>query len=63
MPENRDAKCAGCDKRVDMYLCTRTLVDSGWLFFCDECASSSTWANVVNKAVKNEKQKQSDAEQ
>lgn len=54
MSENRDVKCAGCGAYVDMYLCSRTLVKSGWLFFCEECANSSTWAKVVNKAVKDE---------
>ena len=63
MNKERLVKCEGCGKPIDMYYCTRTLVDSGWLFFCDECANSSTWAKVVNKAVKNGKQKQSDAEQ
>lgn len=57
MPEDTSVKCAGCGQLVDMYYCTRTLVDSGWLFFCDECANNGTWAKVVNKAVKDEKQK------
>lgn len=29
MSENRDVKCDGCGARVDMYLCSRTLVKSG----------------------------------
>ena len=50
MQENSDVKCAGCGGYVDMYLCTRTLMNRGWLFFCDECANNGTWAKVINKA-------------
>lgn len=57
MPDNRNVKCDGCGKSVDMYYCSRTLGDNRWLFFCKECETNGTWAKVVNKAVKDEKQK------
>ena len=57
MSENRNVNCDGCGKVVDMYYCSRTLGDTRWLFFCKECETNGTWGKVVNKAVKDEKQK------
>ena len=52
MDKDTLVSCKGCGKHIDMYYCTRTLMDSGWFFFCDECANNGTWAKVINKAVK-----------
>lgn len=57
MDKDTLVSCKGCGKHVDMYYCTRTLMNSGWFFFCDECANNGTWARVINKAVKDEQNK------
>ena len=47
MDNERLVHCHGCGKIIDMYYCSRTFVNGGWLFFCDECEKNGTWARRV----------------